>query len=82
MIPCRCMKCWKRRNLPKYPAEYVTPPKCKQCGAPITYVCRDRWSKKDKRNIKCNCTGYMFQHRKGSKWCYYNVNYPEEERAA
>lgn len=36
------------------------------------FVAKERWTKRDKRNKKCSCTGYHFAHRRGSKWCHHN----------
>lgn len=75
-VPCRCWRCWARRTLPKHPDRYVRPPKCLQCRKRTMFVCKERRSRKDKRNQKCNCSigvlGYPFTHRKGSKWCEHN----------
>lgn len=76
-VPCRCRRCETRRTLSKHPDEYVRPPKCRNCGSPITYVCADRRSKRDKRNHQCGCSGYHFTHRRGSKWCHKNPGIDE-----
>lgn len=71
-VKCRCWRCWARRDLSKPPSHYVRLPKCKGCGMPSLFVDRFIGTKRDKRMKKCNCTGYHFTHRRGSKWCHHN----------
>lgn len=73
--PCRCTKCDKRKTLHKRPQHYVRPPKCPRCGNRRWTL--DKWMLRRGRLQKCNCTGYHFPHRKGSKWCYENPKLQE-----
>lgn len=68
--PCRCTKCQTRKTLHKPFRYYVRPPKCPKCGNKKWYLYR--WMLRRGREQKCNCTGYHFPHRKGSKWCWEN----------
>lgn len=67
-FPYRCTKesCKQRRALRKHANEYVREPRCRSCGSRLRY---DRWEKQSHKRKKCYCDGYMFIHRKGSKWC-------------
>ncbi len=79
---CRCTndKCKKRRVLPTLPENYITPPKCKGCGK-RSYRW-DRWQEKYNATHKCDCGGYHFRHRKGSKWCEFATHTVTPEEAA
>lgn len=83
-VPCRCWRCNTRQTKAKPLGEYVRPPKCKACGKPALFVCKDRLARKHDRKKLCNCSGYHFKHRKGSKWCQKNPNadvvYQEERK--
>lgn len=82
-MPHRCVKCEARRTLPKLWTEYIRPPKCRVCGYHRLYPCRDRLAHRHGRLKACNCSGYHFRHRKGSKFCEFNPNFEQHciERA-
>lgn len=64
----RCRACRARGVLPKPLANYVEPPKCKQCGEPK--LSRDKWmSERNTKAARCACDGYSFDHRVGSLHC-------------
>lgn len=73
-LPHRCRACWARRTLSMMVSEYVRPPKCRKCGATKMFFCKDRVASRHGRKLKCNCGGYHFPHRKGSKHCHENPN--------
>jgi hypothetical protein len=64
---CRCTRCDKRRALRLPPDEYLRPPKCTRCGNRRYYVVPQRGGQ------VCDCGGYHFKHRRGSKWCKHAV---------
>lgn len=66
---CRCTKeaCKTRRSLARHPSEYFIPPKCPGCGGRKWRW--DRWQQAARRRGICQCGGYHFLHRVGSKWC-------------
>ena len=73
----RCNKCKQRRSLPKLHTDYIYKPKCRSCGAPLTY--RDKWQEKKNKEAVCTCDGYPHPHRKGSGvWCHDSVRLPTE----
>jgi len=73
----RCNKCKQRRSLPRLHTDYVYAPKCKSCGAPLTY--RDKWQERKNKVTACTCDGYPFPHRKGSGvWCIHSVKQPTD----
>lgn len=59
----RCVKCDARRMLNRKPKDYIQPPRCKRCGHNRYYLVPPRGGK------ICDCGGYWFKHRAGSKWC-------------
>ncbi|AWM87347.1 hypothetical protein C4E04_11785 [Microvirga sp. 17 mud 1-3] len=68
---CRCRKCEARRVLPRHPDDYLRPPRC-ACGAKSWRI--DRWMNTRDTSMHgagCNCSGYWFTHRRGSKFCWY-----------
>lgn len=72
------LRCYARRSLPRRVEEYVRKPKCKACGAELTYL--DKWQKKKNKATICKCDGLHYTHRKGSKWCdHYEGAYNEDE---
>lgn len=86
-LPHRCWRCDLRRTLSKRLDDYVRTPKCKRCGTRSLYLCKDRLAKNWGRKHKCNCGGYWFPHRKGSKWCEHHPRanellFAERRRAA
>lgn len=72
--PCRCLKCRHRRSLNHKPDDYVRPPKCKFCGSTKWWLDTYRMKKEMDSKLTCNCGGYWFPHRKGSKFCHYHPN--------
>jgi hypothetical protein len=59
--------CGTRRTL-RHPVEwYKRPPKCKSCGAELTY--RDRSRSREIARDTCSCDGLHFPHRQGSLGC-------------
>ena len=80
-VACRCWKCWKRRTLDKRPDDYIRAPKCFKCGSKGTlFICKDRLPSRWGRKHLCNCSGYWFNHRKGSKFCDFNPNVEKWQR--
>lgn len=79
-LPHRCVKCKTRRTLVQLWSLYLRPPKCNACGYHRLKPCFDRLH--TGRRFKCNCTGYHFPHRRGSKFCDHNERHAEhwEER--
>lgn len=73
-LPHRCVKCEHRKTLSRPWVAYTRPPKCEACGYHRLYPCRDRLPHRHGRIKACNCGGYHFQHRKGSKYCHHNPN--------
>jgi hypothetical protein len=73
-MPHRCVRCEARKTLSRLWTEYLRPPKCGVCGYPRLYPCPDRLASKWGRKHGCNCGGYHFKHRKGSKFCHENPN--------
>ena len=68
-----------RVTLKKRKEEYVTEPRCKCCGGELA-IDTYRQSKKETKKFNCNCDGYHFTHRIGSKWCnHYKGEYTQEE---
>lgn len=74
-VPCRCWRCNGRRTLSRHPSLYVRAPRCRACGTPSLYVCRDRLPDRWGRRLGCNCGGYHFKHRRGSKYCEFNPRF-------
>lgn len=68
----RCRRCLTRRVLKQHPDYYQIVPRCRCCGA------RDFRVVKKHRQVTCNCEGWWFPHRKGSKHCFYNTERFEE----
>lgn len=74
---CRCRKCGTRKVLRQHPDHYRTQPKCpkESCGARNWRT--DAWMNKRKTGLNgmgCNCNGYWFTHRRGSKYCWYRAD--------
>ncbi len=59
----RCVRCQKRRTLPRNPKQYQRAPRCARCGNRTYYIAPARGG------VNCACEGYAFIHRRGSKWC-------------
>lgn len=56
------------------PEHYITQPKC-GCGARDYRI--DKWMNQRKTGLNgmgCNCSGYWFMHRRGSKFCWYRAS--------
>jgi len=54
--------------------QYLRPPRCRQCGKKDTLRV-DKWANsRPWRKYKCQCAGYWFPHRRGSKFCWYRKN--------
>lgn len=66
---CRCANatCRKRRALRRKPEDYIRPPQCVDCGGRRYH--HDIWQERKNAEAGCNCSGYWFRHRRGSKWC-------------
>lgn len=68
-VSVRCLKCWKRRVLPKRPLSYSAPwrlPRCDRCQARRYVVV------KQYRKPVCNCGSLPYSHRAKSKGCSLN----------
>jgi hypothetical protein len=86
-IPCRCghtvggRTCFTRKTLAKRPEDYADRrymPRCPGCGSRKWMV--DKWRTKHEvwgNRETCNCGGYHFIHRLGSKFCY---SHPKAEQ--
>lgn len=79
--PAKGQQCDARRALPRRVEEYIRKPKCKQCGAYLSY--EDKWQRRknrDKDNL-CWCDGLPFTpHRKASTvWCMSHPTGPTEK---
>lgn len=59
------------------PSEYLRQPQCPQCGQRHWYIDRYRIKVELAKNRTCDCGGYHFVHRKGSKYCYHH---PDAEK--
>lgn len=83
-IPCRCRKCGKRKS--------ITYKRWREIGRKISewkYKCPcgnkswrvDKWRIHNELGIhpSCDCGGYWFRHRSGSKWCEHNPRRDELE---
>lgn len=70
-------QCDARIVLAKRIDQYIRPPVCPNCGAPITY--RDKEVKRRHKNETCYCHGYSHPHRKGSRYCDHNENLTEAD---
>lgn len=78
--PYRCGRdgCRQRVSLRRKLETYVRPRLCPSCGHDSLKL--DRWKMRDHKASRCNCNGYHFIHRKGSKWCeFYRGEYTEED---
>lgn len=82
-FPCRCYNrikgkvCFTRKSLRMRPEQYADAwrqPKCPSCGARKWHVDKYRVRKEMGWKPMCNCGGYHFYHRKGSKFCYHHPN--------
>ncbi len=71
-LPHRCIKCNARRTLDRRWSLYMRPPKCLTCGYYRLRPCFDRLAAAHGRKKACNCGGYHFRHRRGSKHCEHN----------
>lgn len=82
-VPCRCLtrvngvKCTQRKSLAKHPRDYKRQPECPQCHQRHWYVETYRLKKEMGYRPACECGGYHFRHRRGSKFCYYHPNAEE-----
>ena len=74
----RCRRCETRRVLPRHPDLYVRlMPVCTSPGCGSRDYRADKWM--NQRNTSphgksargCNCPGWWFIHRKGSRFCWY-----------
>jgi len=73
---CRCRKCRTRRALPKHLNQYIRVPSCRNCGGELH---SDQWmNQRNTKAMTCTCDGhgpgYHHPHRRGSIWCYYQIN--------
>jgi len=64
-------KCTGRRMLTKHPDEYVRAPKCPHCGGRKWYL--DKQIVRRHARERCNCGGWHFTHRRGSKYCFHSA---------
>ena len=68
-------QCGARRTLRKHPSEYSAEryiPQCPVCGARNWMVDTNRIRTLRSGVQVCDCGGYHFQHRRGSRYCYYH----------
>ena len=80
-VQCRCFNringkvCFTRKSLAKHPRQYVevrNQPKCPSCGGRQWHVDKYRIKVELTYARSCDCGGYHFIHRKGSKYCYHH----------
>lgn len=66
---CRCRRCDRRKLLPMHPDDYIRKRRCLWCGGDyrVDKWMQNRW----KTYVTCNCDGYHFPHREGSKYCLF-----------
>ena len=69
-FPHRCSKCQKRYTFSRIWNEYIINKKC-SCGSKSFYI--DKHRIRFNKQQRCNCTGYHFPHRNGSRYCDSNV---------
>lgn len=60
----RCSRCRTRNTWPRALATYVRGRRCRHCAYTRFYVDKERVRRKP-----CNCAGYHFAHRLGSRCC-------------
>jgi len=68
-------QCGARRTLRKHPTKYSAEryiPQCPSCGARNWLVDTNRIKRLRSGKDACYCGGYHFQHRRGSRYCYYH----------
>ena len=70
MLPHRCTRCEARHTFSRKWNTFERVKICRNCGHRRFFV--DKWMLRRGRQQKCNCGGYWFPHRKGSKFCYEN----------
>lgn len=82
-IPCRCFNrihgvtCFTRKSLAKHPDDYAAvryQPRCPSCGARQWHVDKHRVRVEMARGKSCDCGGYWFVHRRGSRMCHHHPN--------
>jgi len=78
-FPCRCSNCRTRRSLRRRPADYIRQPACAVCGKRNWYIDRYRIKVEMAYSRSCNCGGYHFIHRKGSKYCDHHPNVEQNQ---
>lgn len=71
-FPCRCNRkaCQHRQSLAMRPEWYVRPRKCRRCKTGLMRLDPYRLRREHQRT-NCDCEGYAFRHRRGSKWCVF-----------
>lgn len=72
--PYRCTHdgCRKRVTLRMKLTQYLRARKCPECERELKGKEDLAMRARDKRRT-CKCSGYMFPHRKGSKWCEFST---------
>lgn len=70
-IPARCRSCNGRRNLSKYPEEYVRWPTCRNCGGEMR-VDQYRLKKGKKDNAPVCTDPYCCVYTPSGKWLQYH----------
>lgn len=78
--PCRCRHCGARRTFRHHPDTYARRFRWLVCCGKADWRVDNYRMTREHKN-RCLCDGYWFPHRKGSKWCNFNINYPTEERS-
>lgn len=73
---CTRKSCRARRSLKRHIDDYIRIPKCEECGGDLK---PDNWQMKKSKEMKCDCDGISFPHRKGyNPWCNYATREPTE----
>ena len=58
--------CQGRKTLKKPIEQYVRVPTCPNCKGPLYF---DKRRKEETQKNKCQCDGYPYPHKRGSKFC-------------
>ena len=74
-VHCRCRKCDTRKVFRDHPDTLQRVAACPKCQAKDWRA--DPWMNGRNTSLKgqgCACSGYSFQHRRGSKFCWYRAD--------
>ena len=71
-VAVRCTKCKKRYTLKETFKDHEFSTKAFQCTCGNRGFFKDKWMANRGSEQRCDCAGYHFPHRKGSKFCHAN----------